>query len=61
MLGNRIKEVLIRRDHMTEDQAESFIEEARNEFGTLSDFEEMYNFCQERFGLEPDYIEDLIY
>ena len=60
MLRNSIVEVLMQRDNLTKEQAEKAVQEAKDEFGTLSDFEEMYNFCLERFNLEPDYLEDLI-
>ena len=58
-----IKEVLIRRDGMTEEEAEALIGEAREVMlGYLEDgdMEAAYEICEEYFGLEPDYLMDLM-
>jgi hypothetical protein len=58
-----IKQVLIDRDGLTEVEADERIEEAREalhsyiEAGNLFDAEEV---CSEYFGLEPDYIDELM-
>lgn len=58
-----IKDILMRRDKMLEAEAEVLIEEAREALsdylleGRISDAEEI---CYEYFGLEPDYIDELI-
>jgi hypothetical protein len=56
-----IKEILIRRDHMTEEEAEDLIAQAREDlYERLKEGEMPYNICGEYFGLEPDYIEELL-
>jgi len=58
-----IKEILIRRDNMTEEEASKVIEEAQADLQTYlneGDMEGAENICQEYFGLEPDYIHELI-
>lgn len=56
-----IKEVLMRRDHISEDEAEDMIEEARGDLmERLENGEMPEDICEEWFGLEPDYIDDLI-
>ena len=58
-----IKQVLMRRDDMTASEADELIAEAREEMqdritaGDLSGAEEI---CYEYFGLEPDYLMELI-
>jgi hypothetical protein len=58
-----IAKVLIERDGLTEAEAKERIEEAREalhsyiEAGNLFDAEEV---CSEYFGLEPDYIDELM-
>jgi len=58
-----IKQILMRRDGMTSQEADDLIEEAREqlqEYLTDDDQESAYNICQEYFGLEPDYIDELL-
>lgn len=56
-----IKEVLMERDGMTEEEAESEIESARdNLHERLAEGEMPYDICSEWFSLEPDYIMKLI-
>ena len=56
-----IKQVLMERDGLTEDEAEALIKEARQEFSERMDKGEIpYDICEEKFGLEPDYITDLL-
>lgn len=52
-----LKEVLMRRDDMTSEQADEAINEARERVMEGEDPEEI---LQEEFGLEPDYVFDLI-
>ena len=50
------------RDGLTEEQADEQIKEAKiilNE--RLGEGESPYDICEELFGLEPDYLEDLTY
>lgn len=52
-----IREVLMRRDGMSEEEADELIAEARKELTEGRDPEEI---CVDWFGLEPDYIWDLM-
>ena len=52
-----ILEVLMTRDGMERDEAQEWIDEVREEVLAGADPEEMLRF---EFGLEPDYIFDLI-
>jgi len=57
-----LKETLIQRDGISADEAELIINEARDElYNRLSDGEMPFSLCDELFGLEPDYLEDLMY
>ena len=56
-----IKQVLMRRDEMSEEEAEDLIAEAREDlFQRLDDGEEPYDICFDWFGLEPDYLDELL-
>lgn len=56
-----IKEILIRRDQMTVKEAEELIGEAKNALhDRLMEGEMAYDICEEYFGLEPDYIMELL-
>lgn len=52
-----IKEILIRRDGMTSEDADDLITEARQ---AVFDGEDPEEVCLEYFGLEPDYIWELL-
>jgi len=52
-----LREVLIRRDKMTPDEADDRIAEAREAVAAGENPEEIFH---DWFGLEPDYIFDLI-
>jgi hypothetical protein len=58
-----IKEVLMRRDGMSEAEADDLIDEAREqmyEYLEEGDEQAAEDICQEYFGLEPDYIMELL-
>lgn len=58
-----IKKVLMERDEMTEAQAQAKIDEAKTILqGCIEDGdnEAAENICEEMFGLEPDYIIELL-
>lgn len=58
-----IKKVLMERDKMSSSEAERLIADAREEFNYLmstGNTEEAETICEDWFGLEPDYIFDLI-
>ena len=52
---NRVKEILMRRDELTEDEAEALIEECREAL-----YDGDYEATEYILGLEPDYIFDII-
>ena len=56
-----IKSVLMTRDGMSEEEAKQLIDEAREEmFDRLGDGKFPNDICEEYFGLEPDYLDELI-
>ena len=58
---DNIKDALMERDGLTEEEAQQQVEEARDELAEKFDNGEMpFDICEELFGLEPDYIMDLI-
>ncbi len=53
--------ILIRRDGLTEQEAQAQINECREElFNRLEEGEMPFDILEEHFGLEPDYLEYLI-
>lgn len=56
-----IKQVLMRRDGMSEGEADDLIDEAKAALNErLEDGDMPFDICEEFFGLEPDYIIELI-
>lgn len=59
-----IKDVLISRDGMSEEDALEAVRLAKEHLLQLmsqaDSFFEIEDFCQEEFGLEPDYLEELL-
>ena len=56
-----IKEAIMERDGINSEKADELIKEAKDELNErLADGRDAYDICQEYFGLEPDYIMDLI-
>jgi len=52
---------LMERDGLSKQDAQDQIDEARAELNDrLADGDDPYEICQEFFGLEPDYLMDLI-
>jgi hypothetical protein len=57
-----IKSVLMRRDGMTESEAEELITEAKEDMYRRLEAGEMpEDICEEWFGLEPDYLDELMF
>jgi hypothetical protein len=55
-----IKQVLMERDKMSAEEADKLIAEAKQDLlDRLDEGEYPYNICEEWFGLEPDYLEEL--
>lgn len=52
---NRVIEILMKRDNMTEEDARELVEECREELYEGNEYA-----CEEILGLEPDYILDII-
>ena len=58
---NSIKKILMERDGMSEKEADDLISNARADMNDrLANGEMPDDICEEWFGLEPDYIMDLI-
>lgn len=58
-----IKQVLMRRDGMSSDDAQNLINECKeqlNEYIENDDMDYAYNICQDYFGLEPDYLMEIM-
>lgn len=58
-----IKDILIRRDGMTEEDAQELIDAAREELREAVDNGDIWradDICAEYFGLEPDYLDELL-
>jgi len=58
-----IKQVLTERDDMSEEEAEALIAEASEQFHRYlqqGDLDSAYYICEEYFGLEPDYVTQLM-
>jgi hypothetical protein len=59
-----LKLVLMKRDEITSDEADDLIKAARDELFELIDqgeIEEAENICENHFGLEADFIMELMY
>ena len=60
-MADSIKKVLMKRDGLTEQEAEEQVKQARIDLQErLKNGELPFDICQEHFGLEPDYIEELM-
>ena len=59
-----IKQVLMERDDMSETDAEELISEAKDhleEYMINDEMDYAYDICSDYFGLEPDYLDELMY
>jgi hypothetical protein len=63
MTRESIKQILIRRDNMTANEADSLIEEAKKDFFERIERDDFSaeDICEEYFGLEPDYLDEFIF
>lgn len=63
----RIVKILMKRDGVSEDEAQNQFDNAKQELDRLIQNEDtnilhvMDYFCEEHFGLEPDYLDDFLY
>lgn len=56
-----IKGILLSRDGMAAENADDLIQAAKEDLGQrLLDGDLPFDICEEWFGLEPDYLEELI-
>lgn len=56
-----LRDTLMRKDGISAEEADAQIESVREElYDRLDDGEMPFEICAERFGLEPDYLDDLI-
>ncbi|MDA3807221.1 MAG: hypothetical protein PF440_04825 [Thiomicrorhabdus sp.] len=58
-----IKSILMRRDNLSAREAKDLIQsafEAFHDYLAVGDDESAYQVCSEYFGLEPDYLTELI-
>ena len=61
MARKSLKTVLMERDGLTEKEADERIAEVHEEImSRLEEGEMPFDICEEEFGLEPDYLDDLI-
>ena len=61
-MADSIANVLMRRDGLTQEQADREVEYARKTlYGMLEEGKDPSGICEELFGLEPDYLLELIY
>ena len=55
-----IKSILMKRDEMTEEEADEAIEDAKEDlYNRMAEGEMPFNICEEHFQLEMDYIDEL--
>lgn len=60
-VNETIKDILMKRDNMSAEDAEALIEDAKTDLHErLAAGEMPDDICAEWFGLEPDYIDELI-
>lgn len=61
-MRSSIVKVLMERDNLTEEEAIAQVEECKADLqDRLADGEMPYDICEEYFGLEPDYLDELMY
>jgi len=64
-MAETLVKVLMTRDKISREEAEDLIQQAvedlKERLDEGDDLESCYDICEEWFGLEPDYLEELIY
>jgi vacuolar-type H+-ATPase subunit H len=63
-MSQRIIKILMERDGNTKQEAIDIVNEAKRELNQILNGEfdgDAFEICYEHFGLEPDYLMDLIY
>ena len=59
-----IKQILMQRDGISAEEAEELIIEARDDMNYRmenGDIDGAYRVCEDHFGLEPDYLDELMF
>lgn len=59
----RIKDVIMRRDSLSSEEADQQIAEACDQlryYLKIFDYDSAFDICEEFFALEPDYLDELI-
>ena len=59
-----IKQTIMRRDNITEAEADELITEAKEQFQVYlenNDYMGAEDICNEYFGLEPDYLDEFLF
>jgi len=62
-MNETIKQILMRRDGMSADEADDLIEaaiEGMNDYLDDNNFMAAMDICEEYFGLEPDYLDEIM-
>ena len=58
---NKVVEILMKRDGISEDEASALVRETRDELIMLDNPFEADEIIEDYLGLEPDYLEDILY
>lgn len=58
---NRVVEILMKRDGISEEEARTLVRETRDELIMLDNPFEADEIIENYLGLEPDYLEDILY
>lgn len=58
---NKVVEILMKRDGISEDEASALVRETRDELIMLDNPFEADEIIENYLGLEPDYLEDILY
>ena len=58
---NKVVEILMKRDGISEDEARTLVRETRDELIMLDNPFEADEIIENYLGLEPDYLEDILY
>jgi hypothetical protein len=64
MIGESIVKALISRDGLTRSEARSQVDDFITDFAERvesGDYSEVAYMCEEYFGLEPDYLDDILF
>lgn len=58
---NRVVEILMKRDGVSEEEARALVRETRDELIMLDNPFEADEIIENYLGIEPDYLEDILY